>query len=226
MDDYAVCVLPDQRLDDEHQIAFSRLYGPLEVSPPRQDKSGAVTYNTRVRHREIFDVSNLDQDGKILDEDDARSALWLGTSRHTDSSFRQKSAAWSMLHARVIPPAGGNTEFVDTRAAYDALPDAMKKRLEGRGRGALRSGTCAQHGGYPVPTEEERRLRLPAHHRLVQRSSRVRSATPLYHAVARLPHHRPAGRRRPRVVARAHRSSRTRPERVWSTATDGAATTW
>jgi alpha-ketoglutarate-dependent 2,4-dichlorophenoxyacetate dioxygenase len=82
-----------------------------------------------VKHREIFDVSNLDERGAILDERDARSTYRLGNQLwHTDSSFRQKSAAWSMLHARVIPPDGGDTEFADTRAAYDALPDTMKSR--------------------------------------------------------------------------------------------------
>src|SRR5712692_5632333 len=60
MDEHAVCVLPSQTLDDDHQIAFARLYGPLEVSPPVQTKSGSIVFNTRVRHREIFDVSNLD----------------------------------------------------------------------------------------------------------------------------------------------------------------------
>jgi alpha-ketoglutarate-dependent 2,4-dichlorophenoxyacetate dioxygenase len=169
MDDHAVCVLPDQRIEDEHQIAFSRLYGPLELSPPKQDKSGKAIYNTRVRHREIFDISNLDEDGKILEEQDARSAYRLGNELwHTDSSFRQKSATWSMLHARVIPPAGGNTEFVDTRAAYDALPDKMKKRLEGLVAEHSIWHSRAKHGGY-VPTEEERKLRPPAQHRLVRR---------------------------------------------------------
>src|SRR5882672_8480459 len=72
MDDYAVCVLPGQLIDDEHQVAFSRLYGLLELSPPKQDKNGTAIYNTRVRHREIFDISNLDEDGKILDDNDAR----------------------------------------------------------------------------------------------------------------------------------------------------------
>jgi alpha-ketoglutarate-dependent 2,4-dichlorophenoxyacetate dioxygenase len=169
MDEYAVCVLPDQRLDDERQIAFARLYGPLEVSPPVQNKSGGIGFNARVKHREIFDVSNLDERGTILDQRDARSTYRLGNQLwHTDSSFRQRSAAWSMLHARVIPPAGGDTEFADTRAAYDALPDAMKRRLD---------GLVAEHsiwhsretfGGY-VPTEEERRLRPPARHPLVRR---------------------------------------------------------
>jgi alpha-ketoglutarate-dependent 2,4-dichlorophenoxyacetate dioxygenase len=169
MDEYAVCVLPDQELDDERQIAFARLYGPLEVSPPQQNKLGGIGFNARVKHREIFDVSNLDERGTILDERDARAAYRLGNQLwHTDSSFRQKSAAWSMLHARVIPPAGGDTEFADTRAAYDALPDAMKRRLD---------GLVAEHsiwhsreklGGY-LPTEEERRLRPPARHPLVRR---------------------------------------------------------
>ena len=171
MDEYAVCVLPDQALDDERQIAFARLYGPLEVSPPQQNKSGGIGFNARVKHREIFDVSNLDERGAILDERDARASYRLGESQlgwHTDSSFRQKSAGWSMLHARVVSPDGGDTEFADTRAAYDALPEAMKRRLDGlvaehsiwHSRGKL--------GGY-VPTEEERRLRPPARHPLVRR---------------------------------------------------------
>jgi len=169
MDDYAVCVLPGQRIDDEHQVAFSRLYGPLELSPPKQDKNGTAVYNTRVRHREIFDISNLDENGKILDDEDARSAYRLGNELwHTDSSFRQKSATWSMLHARVIPPTGGNTEFVDTRAAYDALPDAMKTKLEGLVAEHSIWHSRAKHGGY-TPTEEERKLRPGARHRLVRR---------------------------------------------------------
>src|SRR5262245_34496808 len=132
MDEYAVCVLPDQRIDDDQQIAFAGLYGQLELSPPKQDKTGKAVYNTRVQRREIFDISNLDEDGNILDERDARAIYRLGNELwHTDSSFRQKSATWSMLHARAIPPRGGNTEFVDTRAAYDALPEATKRRLDG-----------------------------------------------------------------------------------------------
>jgi alpha-ketoglutarate-dependent 2,4-dichlorophenoxyacetate dioxygenase len=168
MDQYAVCVLPGQPLDDEQQIAFARLYGPLEVSPLVQGKSGTVALNTRLQYREIFDVSNLDEEGRILDNDDARTSYRLGNQLwHTDSSFRQKSATWSMLHARVIPPVGGNTEFADMRAAYDALPEARQRRLEGlvaehsiwHSRGKL--------GGY-TPTEEERKARPPARHRLVR----------------------------------------------------------
>src|SRR5262245_17330069 len=169
MDRYAVCVLPGQQIEDEHQVAFSRYFGPLELSPPKQDKNGVAIYNTRVRHREIFDISNLDEQGNILDETDARSAYRLGNELwHTDSSFRQKSATWSMLHARVIPPADGNTEFVDTRAAYDALPETMKARLEGLVAEHSIWHSRAKHGGYK-PTEEERKLRPGAQHYLVRR---------------------------------------------------------
>ena len=169
MDQYAVCVLPGQHLEDEQQIAFSRLYGPLEASPGIGRKSEAAALNTRIRHKEIFDISNLDQNGGILGAKDARSSFMLGNQLwHTDSSFREESATWSMLHARVIPPAGGDTEFADTRAAYDALPDAMKRRLEGLVAEHSLWHSMAKRGGY-VPTEEERRSYPPARHKLVRR---------------------------------------------------------
>jgi alpha-ketoglutarate-dependent 2,4-dichlorophenoxyacetate dioxygenase len=87
---------------------------------------------------------------------------------HTDLSFRQASATWSILHAKVIPPAGGDTEFADTRAGYDELPDAMKTRLESLVAEHSLWHSSAKRGGY-LPTEEERRSIPPARHKLVQR---------------------------------------------------------
>jgi alpha-ketoglutarate-dependent 2,4-dichlorophenoxyacetate dioxygenase len=163
MDQYAVCVFPGQNLEDEQQIAFSRLYGPL-ASP-----SVSIPRGARIRHKKIFDVSNLDENGGILGEKDARSILRLVTQLwHTDLSFRQESATWSVLHARVIPPSGGDTEFADTRAAYDALPDAMKSRLESLAAEHSLWHSSAKRGGY-MPTEEERSSLPPARHKLVQR---------------------------------------------------------
>jgi alpha-ketoglutarate-dependent 2,4-dichlorophenoxyacetate dioxygenase len=168
MDEHAVLVLPEQRLDDEKQMAFAERYGPLEVAPPVQYQPGSFVQDRRIKHRQIFDVSNLDEYGRILGIDDQRRAYSQGNQLwHTDSSFRQKSATWSLLHARVIPPTGADTEFADTRAAYDALPQAMKDRLE---------GLIAEHSiwhsraqtGYR-PTEEERKARPPAQHPVVRR---------------------------------------------------------
>ncbi|MPZ56405.1 MAG: TauD/TfdA family dioxygenase [Rhizobiales bacterium] len=169
MDDDAVLVLPEQRLDDATQIAFTSLYGPLELAPPVRGKTGTFIDGGRIRHREIFDVSNLDENGRILDLDDQRRAYGEGNQLwHTDSSFRQKSATWSLLHARVIPPDGGDTEFADTRAAYDALPQAMKDRLDGLIAEHSIWHSRAQLGGY-MPTEEEREARPPAQHPVVRR---------------------------------------------------------
>jgi len=168
MDTYAVCVLPGQRLEDEEQIAFSRLYGLLEVEPAIGRKAGAGGRRRRIARREIFDISNLDENGGIRGEQDARSSLLQITQLwHTDLSFRQGSAKWSMLHAKAIPPAGGDTEYADTRAAYDALPDAMKRRLEGLVAEHSAWHSTAKHGGY-APTEEERRSYPPARHKLVR----------------------------------------------------------
>jgi alpha-ketoglutarate-dependent taurine dioxygenase len=83
-------------------------------------------------------------------------------------SFRQGSAKWSMLHAKVIPPAGGDTQYTDTRAAYDALTDAIKNRLDGLVAEHSAWHSTAKRGGY-VPSEEERRSYPPARHKLVRR---------------------------------------------------------
>lgn len=169
MDRYAVTVLPDQNLDDEKQTAFAALYGPLEVSPPVQSRHGGPAAQERIRNPNIFDVSNLDENGKILDPVDQRRAYRQGNELwHTDSSFRQKSATWSMLHARVVPPSGADTEFVDTRAAYDALPEAMKARINGLVAEHSIWHSRAKLGGY-TPTEDERKARPPARHALVRR---------------------------------------------------------
>jgi alpha-ketoglutarate-dependent 2,4-dichlorophenoxyacetate dioxygenase len=169
MNEYAVCVLPDQNLDDEQQIAFSRLYGPLEIAAAVKHQRKAGVMGQRVRHPEIFDVSNLDENGNILDGDDARWQYRLANELwHSDSSFRQKSSTWSLLHARAVPPSGGDTYFADTRAAYDALPGAMKTKLEGLVAEHSIWYSRSLRGGY-VPTEEERAARPPAYHPLVRR---------------------------------------------------------
>jgi alpha-ketoglutarate-dependent 2,4-dichlorophenoxyacetate dioxygenase len=160
MDEHAVAVLPNQRLDDDKQTAFAGLYGPLETSPTTHAKDGEPAAPLRIQNRNIFDVSNLDDQRRAYREG---NQLW-----HTDSSFRQKSATWSMLHARIIPPGGADTEFADTRAAYDALPGATKAMLEGLIAEHSIWHSRAQLGGY-TPTEDEIKARPPARHPLVRR---------------------------------------------------------
>src|SRR6185312_8245929 len=170
MDDHAIAVLPEQQLDDDSQVAFASLYGPLEVAPLVKGKTGTRGIGgKRIKLREIFDISNLDDDGRILAADDQRAVYQQGNQLwHTDSSFRQKSASWSMLHARIVPPDGADTELVDTRAAYDALPAEMKSKLEGLIAEHSIWHSRAKLGGY-MPSDEERASRPPAQHPLVRK---------------------------------------------------------
>jgi alpha-ketoglutarate-dependent 2,4-dichlorophenoxyacetate dioxygenase len=125
---HGVLIFPDQRLDDAQQIAFTSRFGPLEGAA----KSVLKGTKPRLEQREIIDVSNLDENDTILPATDRRRLYSLGNQLwHTDASFRRVPARYSLLSARAIPPAGGETEFADMRAAYDALPEAMRTRIAG-----------------------------------------------------------------------------------------------
>jgi len=124
---HAVLVFPRQPLSDEQQMAFSRRFGPLETNP-----AYAGERKKRIPHREIADISNLDVHGNVMPADDERLLFSRGNQLwHTDSSFKYVPARCSLLSAREIPPEGGETEFADMRAAYDALPEEKKRALEG-----------------------------------------------------------------------------------------------
>jgi alpha-ketoglutarate-dependent 2,4-dichlorophenoxyacetate dioxygenase len=122
-DTYSIVVLRDQQLDDDGQIAFSRRFGELQVTP--KVNPGVGSYFAR--------QSNLDiATNHVIPPDDRRmlhqkaNFLW-----HTDSSYRPIPSLCSLLSGRVVPPEGGNTEFCTTRAAYDELPEALKHRIAG-----------------------------------------------------------------------------------------------
>jgi alpha-ketoglutarate-dependent 2,4-dichlorophenoxyacetate dioxygenase len=128
-DRHGILVFPDQPLTDEQQLAFSRLFGPLEVNP---NYAGA---KLRLR-ADVADISNLDAEGRVLARDDRRNLFNLGNQLwHTDSSFKHIPAKCSLLSARELPSpgpmGGGETEFADLRAAWDALPEARKRQLDG-----------------------------------------------------------------------------------------------
>src|SRR5450631_1060605 len=124
--DHAVIVLRDQVITDEEQVRFSRAFGPLEL-PPQINLRGSV--RRRRLGPELYDVSNLDEQGNFLPAE----SLQLASNRaneefHTDSSFNALPTKWSLLSARILPPLGANTAFVDTRAVYDALPKELREK--------------------------------------------------------------------------------------------------
>jgi len=164
MDRYAVLVFHDQNLTDEQQMAFSRNFGPLEDA-----RGGNVTKPEDKRlHSGMNDVSNLGKDGKPLSRDSRQRLFNLGNSLwHSDSSFRATPAKYSLLSARVVNKKGGNTEFADMRAAYDALDEETKREIEDHvcehslmySRGSL---------GFLDYSDEEKQMFKPVLQRLVR----------------------------------------------------------
>jgi len=164
MDRYAVLVFRNQDIDDQQQIAFTRHFGPLELAT-----GDIVQGEARRLTMEVNDISNLDSDSSVLARDDRRRLFSLGNMLwHSDSSFKATPAKYSLLSARVLPSKGGNTEFADMRAAWDAL-DAETQAL-------VRDLVC-EHSqlfsrgvlGFTDFTEAERAKWAPVPQRLVRR---------------------------------------------------------
>jgi alpha-ketoglutarate-dependent 2,4-dichlorophenoxyacetate dioxygenase len=128
MDEYAVLVFRDQPFTDDQQIAFAqRLDGELHA------KTGTAALGlNRLGNEALADISNLDEHDDITRPDNRRRMYGLGNRLwHTDASFQDPPGRYSMLSAKVIPPAGAETEYADMRAAYEALSAETKTRLEG-----------------------------------------------------------------------------------------------
>lgn len=111
--DYALLVFPDQYLKRDQQVAFARRFGPLEF--------------------EMAAISNVRSDGTLRvekDNDDVMKILKGNMGWHADSTYMPVQAKGAVFSAEVVPSIGGQTGFADMRAAYDALDDARKARVE------------------------------------------------------------------------------------------------
>ncbi|MDR5784666.1 TauD/TfdA family dioxygenase [Caballeronia sp. LZ065] len=175
IDEYGVVIVRDQTLTNEDQIALASRFGLLEPSVTRYRADN----RQRIERKEIVDVSNLDENDRPRAVDDRLRMLLLGNRLwHTDSSFRATPGALSMLYARVVPPAGGETEFADNRAAYETLPSPLKQRVD---------DMLAEHAlmysreqlGFTDFSQEERNALPPVRHPLV-RSSPAHGRRALY----------------------------------------------
>jgi alpha-ketoglutarate-dependent 2,4-dichlorophenoxyacetate dioxygenase len=119
-EEHSVLVFRDQEVTDEIQLAFSRRFGPPEVTKVGSQGTGS--------HFVI--LSTIGPDGKVVPADHRLSLrskanqLW-----HTDSSFKSVPALTSILSARVIPTRGGETEYVSTRLAFVRLDVSLRERL-------------------------------------------------------------------------------------------------
>lgn len=164
MDKYAVLIFHGQDITDEQQLAFARNFGEREDA-----RGGNVTRKEDYRLGSgLNDVSNLGRDGKPLARDHRTHLFNLGNCLwHSDSSFRAIPAKFSLLSARVVNPKGGNTEFADMRAAYDALDDETKAEI---GDLICEHSLMYSRGslGFIDYSEEEKQMFKPVLQRLVR----------------------------------------------------------
>ena len=164
MDEHAVLVFHGQPLNDEQQLAFTKSLGEIEhaigTSLRAPDEYRLPTT--------FADVSNLDKNHQVYARDDRRRLFAIGNRLwHSDSSFKVVPAKYSLLHARSIPSKGGNTEFADMRAAYDALDAETKAEI---------ADLICEHSqvysrqqlGFFEFSEEERTRFAPVRQRLVR----------------------------------------------------------
>jgi alpha-ketoglutarate-dependent 2,4-dichlorophenoxyacetate dioxygenase len=168
MDEFGVMVFHDQRFTDEAQVEFSRSFGELELATNNLRDSKEQRLGAH-----IADISNLDANNNVLARENRRRLFSLGTRLwHSDSSFKVVPAKYSLLSARVIPSKGGNTEFADMRAAYDALDDRTKAEIEDL---VCEHSLIYSRGtiGFVEMTPEERENFRPVHHNLVRKDPRT-----------------------------------------------------
>ena len=164
MDQYAVLVFHEQKIDDEQQLAFTRGLGDIEhaigTSLRAPDEYRLPTT--------FADVSNLDKDNKIFSREDRRRLFALGNRLwHSDSSFKATPAKYSLLRAVSVPSRGGNTEFAYMVAAYEALDAETRAQVE---------DLICEHSqvfsrqqlGFTDFTDEERVRFAPVRQRLVR----------------------------------------------------------
>ena len=164
MDEYAVLVFHDQDIDDEQQLAFTRSLGEIERA-----LGTSLRAPDEYRLPNTFaDVSNLDKNNQVFAREDRRRLFAIGNRLwHSDSSFKPVPAMYSLLHARAVPSKGGNTEFADMRAAYDALDAETKKEIADLVCEHSQIYSRQQIGFFDL-TEEERVRFAPVRQRLVR----------------------------------------------------------
>ncbi|MDB5395474.1 MAG: hypothetical protein JWM91_2980 [Rhodospirillales bacterium] len=159
---YLVLVFPNQSLTEAQQIAFSEHFGNLDITIEDDKKSS--------KNPEVLRIANVDERGQKLHVNhpiqryfSTLTALW-----HTDGSYRAVPSYASMLHALEVTPEGGETCFANAIAAYEALPDDIKRQLEGKHMVHAYEFTRHFENRLPPLSEEERHQSPPATHPVVR----------------------------------------------------------
>jgi alpha-ketoglutarate-dependent 2,4-dichlorophenoxyacetate dioxygenase len=172
MREHAVLVVRDQaHIGDDEHIAFSRAFGPLELPPgfAMAGDPGAARSRAMRFRPELYDASNLDETGEIAPADSLRHKFAKGNELfHSDSSFNSLPTKWSLLLGHIVTPVKGQTEFVDGRAVYEALPQALKDKIEGRVAEHSFAHSRERGGATRDETQRIRTMMPPAQHPIVR----------------------------------------------------------
>jgi alpha-ketoglutarate-dependent taurine dioxygenase len=159
---HLVLVFPEQHVTDAEHVVFTRRFGDPEIFHQNIIKSKSV--------REIFRVSNVDEDGQLMPATNATvKQLALAQFWHTDSSYRPHPGMGALLHGIEVSRTGGETHFTNMYLVYEALPEPTKRQVEGR---KARHNFEYLHRLQPELrplTEEERAAMPPVWHPLVRK---------------------------------------------------------
>ena len=150
-----VLVFRDQDLSPEQQLAFTKSFGALEqhVIRLRDGKPAPL----------LHVISNLDANGQPTSNPYSHGNYYW----HTDKSYHAAPSLMTLLHARELPPAGGDTQYANMFLAYDALDEARKLQI--RDLRAVHSWEASRvNTGNRPATEEEKRDRPPVVHPVVR----------------------------------------------------------
>ncbi len=155
--EHGVLIFPEQHLDNEAHLAFTRRFGALEQSIRRTRTTG------------ISNLSNVQADGSVAPPSSLQARFLVGnTYWHSDSSYKRVGAKASILAAHVVPTEGGETEWADMRAAYDALDDDRKAWLDDKIAVHDYAFSHAPYGGLEILNKDELSHLDPVEHPVVR----------------------------------------------------------
>jgi alpha-ketoglutarate-dependent taurine dioxygenase len=159
--EHLVLVFPDQHVTDQEHVAFTRYFGEPEIFHQKIIRSERV--------KEIFRVSNVNEDGILMPPDHPTvQQVALAQFWHTDSSYRQIPCTGALLHGVEVSRTGGETQFTNMYQVYDALPEALKRQVQGR-KAQHNFGHMHTQANLKPLTEEEQAAMPPVWQPMVRK---------------------------------------------------------
>tara|TARA_B100001057_G_scaffold196906_2_gene197648 strand:- start:4801 stop:5676 length:876 start_codon:yes stop_codon:yes gene_type:complete len=123
IDDFSFLIFPNQSLQDDSHLEFTKLLGTPEPNHVAQGRDGIINY--------FGTIGNVQADGTVQGNNHQQTKFLTGNNLwHTDSSFRKVPSFVSIMMAYEVPEEGGETQFVSARSAYARLPDDMKEKID------------------------------------------------------------------------------------------------